>query len=240
MTKLLLNLKSWILLPAFATLLVLSCRRDRVDSPIIEEELNLTGFTKIYAGERFNLIIIKGDEFFIKIKGPSNDVHDMEVTVTNNILDIQYAHFENDRPRIDVFITLPTLVSVNLAGAGTGTINGFQDQPNVIRAILSGASRLTMNGAGINVQIDITGASRLDVSGSTASLYGSISGGGRLNAYNLNSTEVDIDASGGSQAYVKVDHTLFATASGGSFIYYKGNPTIKNIDTSGGGQVIKE
>jgi hypothetical protein len=97
-----------------------------------------------------------------------------------------------------------------------------------------------MNGTGINTQIDITGASRLDVSGSTASLYGNISGGGKLNAYNLNSTEVDIDASGGSEAYVKVINTLFASASGGSKIYYKGTPAVKNIDTSGGGQVIQE
>lgn len=240
MKKVFLLLKAWMLLPTFALLMVLSCRRERVDSPIIEKVINLNGFNKIYAGERFNLVITKGNDFYIKLKGPANDVHDMELSVANNILDIQYAHYENDRPRVEVIITLPTLISVNLAGAGTGTVNGFQDQPFVTRAVLSGASKLTMTGTGVNMQIEISGASRLDISGTTASLSGNISGAGKLNSYDLTATEVDIYASGGSEARVKVVQTLFAAASGGSRIYYKGNPTVKHIETSGGGQVIQE
>jgi hypothetical protein len=233
------KLKKWMFV-FFLFFVLFSCEKQREDSPIIEKEINLSGFNRIYAGERFNLIITKGNNFYIKVKGPSNDVNDMEFDVSNGILDIQYSHYENHRPRVDVIITLPMLTTVNLAGAGTGTIDGFQNEPYVIRTILSGASKLTLSGTGINTNLEITGASQLIVSGATKNLYGNISGAGKLNAYDLVSTEVDISASGGSQAYVRVVQALFAEASGGSRIYYKGNPPEKHFETSGGGQVIHE
>lgn len=222
-------------------LLLVSCRKEKRDaSPTIEEEINLTGFSRIHAGDKFNVVITKGEDFYIKVKGPANDVHDMEFSVANTILDIRFGNYVKKRPRIDIFITMPTVASVSLAGAAHGTVNGFQDEPHVIKAILSGASECKFNGTGSNMQIEISGGSKLDVTGTTASLYGNLSGGAKLNAYNLNSTEVDIEASGGSVAYVKVTDVLFATASGGSRIYYKGNPVTKNIETSGGGAVIQE
>jgi hypothetical protein len=233
------QLKKWMLLPSLL-LFLFSCRKDRDHSPVIEKEINLTGFNKIYAGERFNLVVTKGNDFHIKVKGPTNSVNDIDWNVANTILDIQYKHYENNRPKVDVIITLPVLVQVTLSGAGTGTINGFQGVTNVVRTVLSGASKCTLNGTGINTQIEISGASQLDANGSTASLYGNISGAGKLNAYDLTATEVDISASGASEARVKVEQTLFAEATGGSRIYYRGTPTVKNIQTSGGGQVIQQ
>jgi hypothetical protein len=232
--------KKWALLPVLL-FVFFSCRKDNpASSPAIEKEFNVAGFNRVYAGDEINLVITKGAAFQVKAKGPAGFVNDLELTVANQILDIRYKHYVQNRSKVDVIITVPALASVALAGAGTGTVTGFQDQPYVISAVLSGASKLTMNGTGINMHVDITGGSQFTVNGATANLYGNISGGGKLNAYNLTATEVDISTSGGSTAYVKVENVLFASASGGSRIYYKGNPGTKNIETSGGGQVIQE
>jgi hypothetical protein len=220
--------------------LLLSCNKDRDHSPTIEKEFTIAGVNKVYAMNGFNVTITKGDEFSFKAKGPATYVNDLDLKMTNGILDIGFNHVWNNRPFIDITITMPLLVQVNLAEAGSGVVNGFEDQIAVMRAVLSEASKCTFNGAAINVAIDISGGSSLNVSGSTLSLYGNISGGGKLNAYNLSATEVDLDASGGSEAKVNVEEKLFAAASGGSRIYYKGEPFQKTIDTSGGGQVIKE
>jgi hypothetical protein len=221
-------------------LLMFSCRKNTDNSPIIEKEINLGGFNKIYAGDRFNLVVTKGASFSVKVKGPTHSVNDIDWSVANNILDIRYSHYEMNRPKVDIIINLPSLVQVTLSGAAAGAINGFQASPNVIRAVLSGASVLTMNGTGVNTQIDLSGASELTINGTTESLYGNISGAAKLHAYDLAATEVDISASGGSHAKVKVTERLFAEATGGSRIYYKGNPTVKNIQTSGGGAVIQQ
>lgn len=235
------TVKKWALLSGLLLSLFSSCRKEGLgDSPITEKEFNLAGFTRVYAGDEINLVITKGATFQVKAKGETNYVNDMEFTIDNSILNIRYKTHVQNRPQVDIFITVPTLVSVALAGAGTGTVTGFQDEPHVIHAVLSGASKLSMNGTGINMHVDITGGSQFTVTGVTANLYGEISGGGKLQAYGLVSDEVDISASGGAAAYVKVENSLFASATGGSRIYYKGNPVVKNIETSGGGQVIQE
>jgi hypothetical protein len=232
--------KNRMLLPLVILMFVLACSKHRDDSAVIEEVINVSGFNKVYAGERFNVVITKGAAFSVTAKGPEHDVHDVEFAVANGLLEIQYQHYESNRPKVDISITMPTLVSVNLAGAGTGIISGFQDEPHVVRAVLSGASTLTMNGTGINTQVDISGGSELTVTGATLSLYGYISGAGRLFAYGVEATEVDITAAGGSVAKVKALEKLFVSASGGSKIYYKGSPNTKNVETSGGGEVIHE
>ena len=239
MTSKLNQLKSRVLLPSLL-LLLFACNKNPDHSPVIEKEINVNGFNKVYAGERFNVTITKGTSFYVKATGPANSVNDIMWSVANNILDIQYAHHESNRPVIDIVVTLPLFVQLNLSGAATGSVNGFQGASNVLRAVLSGASKCTFNGTGVNMQIDISGASELNVNGSTESLYGNISGAGKLNAFDLASTEVDISASGGSEARVKVTDRLFAEATGGSLIYYKGTPGVKNIQTSGGGQVIQQ
>lgn len=239
MKKELSQLKQWMLIPSFLVLLF-SCNKNPDNSPVIEKEINLNGFTKIYAGERFNLVITKGDSFYIKVKGPSDTVNDIDWNVANNILDIQYKHYVANRPKVEVIINLPILIQLNLSGAATGMINGFHDVSHVIRTVLSGGSKCTLNGTGINTQIDISGGAELNVNGISESLYGNVSGGGKLNAYDLTSADVDIATSGGSEAKVKVVHSLSADASGGSSIYYKGNPVVKNIVTSGGGRVIQQ
>jgi hypothetical protein len=239
MKKEITRLKRWTFLPSLL-FVVFSCNKTPDNPLVIEKEINLNGFNKIYAGERFNLIITKGNSFYIKVKGPADTVNDIDWNVANNILDIQYRHYMVNRPKVDVIITVPALIQVNLSGAAAGTVNGFQGVNNIIRTVLSGASRCTLNGTGANTQVDISGASELNVNGSTESLYGNISGAGKLNAYDLTSSEVDITASGGSEVKVKVVTTFFAEASGGSNIYYKGNPAVKNIQTSGGGRVIQQ
>ena len=232
------HLKSGIL----SSLLVLlfACNKNPNPSPVIEKEINVNGFSRVYAEERFNITITKGTNFYVKATGPANSISDITWSVANNILDIQYAHHESNRPVVDIVITMPVFVQLNLSGAATATVNGFQGTSHVLRAVISGASKCTFNGTGVNMQVDISGASELNVNGSTESLYGNISGAGKLNAFDLTSTEVDISASGGSAARVNVTHKLFAEATGGSRIYYKGTPHVKSIQASGGGQVIQQ
>ncbi|MET0392769.1 MAG: head GIN domain-containing protein [Chitinophagaceae bacterium] len=240
MKKTVLSLRKWALLPALL-FAFFSCKKDDLDhSPVIEEDVQVSGFTRVNAGAELNVIITKGAAFAIKARGEANYVHDLEFSVADNTLEIQYQTYVQNRPQMDIYITLPTLTSTILSGAATGTVAGFQGVPHVISAVLSGASNLTMNGTGVNMNVEISGASTLTVTGATADLYGNISGGGKLKAYGLTATEVDISASGGATAQVQPVDALFASASGGSRIYYKGNPGVKNIETSGGGQVIKE
>lgn len=234
-------MKKFIIYGALA-LVVFSCKKENRDCPgSTEQSFSLTGFTKINAGDANTVTIRKGDVFSVIARGCANDLADLDLSIdAGHFLNIKFKNYEKNHYRVDFDITIPTLVAVNLSGAAKGNVSGFRGQSFVIRTVLSGASECILNGAGINVAIDISGASKLIASGTTESLYGTISGASSLEAYGVNATEVDISVSGSSKAYVSPTHIIFAEASGNSRVYYKGNPVTTHFETSGNGKVIHE
>lgn len=234
-------MKNWVLLFGL-TLLFASCNKEKQECPgSSEKTFALTNFTKVKVGDAHHVSIIKGNEFSIKASGCTVDLDDLEVTIEPGYtLEIKYKNQKQHRYRVDLTITMPRLISANLSGAAKGDISGFGGQNTVITTVLSGASECNVSGTGINAALDISGASKLVIAGTTGSMYGNISGASRLEAYGVAATEVDIDVSGSSKAYVRPLQVFFAAASGNSLIYYKGNPATKHFETSGNGKIIQE
>lgn len=230
------------IISATLALVLLSCSKDKRECPgSIEKTYGLTGFSRVSIGDANTVTITKGNDFSIKAKGCADDLADLNVKiVSGQILDIQFRNSKSNRDRIDFDITMPSLNGLHLSGASEGNVGGFQGQNSVIRTVLAGASTCRLDGAGINVSVDISGASKLVVSGSTEDLYGNISGASSLEAYGLTATEVDITVSGNSKARVVPINNIFAEVSGASILYYKGNPAGKHFETSGAGRVVQE
>lgn len=235
-------MKKVTLLAAITAILFTACDKEKRECPAATEKTyTLNGFTKVKAGEAFKIAVVKGADFNIKASGCSNDLADLEVAViTGGFLDIKYKTFRNDRFRVDLTITLPTLTAIHLSGAADATVTGFSGQNLVTRYILSGNATVVSTGTGINAQTEMSGTSSLVINGNTESLYGTISGNARLNAYDLAATEVDISVSGTSKAWVKPVQAIYAEASGEARVYYKGNPPTTAFSTSGNGRIIKE
>jgi hypothetical protein len=231
-----------LILFSFAAMILVSCHKDNREYPNpVEKSFDFTGFNKINAGNSFTVTITKGANFTIKAKGRPADLADVDINVTNgNILDIKYNDYDPGRYRIDFTITLPVLNQLNLSGNATGKIDGFADQPSLLRAILSGNAELQITGTAVNLPINLSGNAVLNVSGNTESLYGNLSGNAKLNAFDVTATEVDISASGNAKAYVFPQQSIFAEATGESRVYYKGNPAETNFTTSGNGKIIQQ
>lgn len=226
----------------FVLFLFSSCAKENRECPgAIEQNIQIGDFTKINAGGTFTVSVVKGNDFSIKASGCSNDLADLDLTIEpGNILDIKFENYRSDRHKVDFTITMPTLIALNLSGEASGTITGFQGQNSVIRNVISGDAKCSLNGTGINAQVELSGEAELNIAGITENLYGTISGNARLNAYDVAADEVDISTSGTSKAYVKPIQTFFVEASGESKVYYRGNPPAKYIVTSGNGKVIQQ
>ncbi len=235
-------MKSWLRLSAVSLLFFISCSKEDKECPgATEKTFSNTGFNKITAGDAMHVTVKKSTGFSIKAKGCAGDLADLQVsTDANDILSIQFSRPKSNRYRVDLEITLPHLIALNLSGAAKGDITGFQGQNTAIRTVLSGASECKLDGAGFNVSVDLSGASKLQVLGTTEDLHGNISGASELQAYGLTATEVDISVSGASKAYVVALTNIFAEVTGASHLYYKGNPVKKVFQTSGASKVIQE
>src|SRR5215204_1640131 len=125
------------LLVAFA-----SCEKEKRDCPSsTEKTFNQSGFTRISAGETFTVNVKQGTAFSIKAKGCSNELNDLVLSDQNGTLSIRYNQYRSDRYRVDFDIILPTLSSIALDGAATGTVTGFGQQTSFMKAVLSGTAK---------------------------------------------------------------------------------------------------
>ncbi|HEV8285326.1 MAG TPA: DUF2807 domain-containing protein [Chitinophagaceae bacterium] len=229
---------SLLALPIFLS----SCKKEKdtvQTKPDFEKTFDVTGFNRIYAADTFHFAIKKGNEFKVVAKGAENDVNKVQCRIDNNqILNIS---FEGDvKGNVEITITLPLLVSLNLAGGAKASVTGFQGQPTVLRAVFSGRAKGTISGTGVNTNVEVGGFSELTITGSTGNIYGQISADGKLNAYGLVSTEVDLSLTERAKAYVVAQNVLFGSASDDSRLYYKGNPATTHFETYGNGAIIHE
>lgn len=233
-------LKSLLLL-LIAALVFQACQKEKDCDGTISRTFDQTDFNGIKAGSAMQLTIKKGSNFSISATGCSRDVNDLRVrTTSSGMLEIDFDRKLKRRDEVYFDITLPTLLYAELSGAAESSITGFEDAETKLRIALSGASKATVNGAPIDVDADLSGASELNLSGTSRKIWATISGASELYAFNLTASEADITASGASKAFITAQDVLHANASGGSSIRYRGNPATKNINSSGGSEVVAD
>lgn len=218
-----------------------SCEKEKRDCPSsTEKTFNQSGFARISAGETFTINVKQGTSFSIKAKGCSNELNDLVLSDQNGTLTIRYNQYKSDRYRVDFDITLPTLSSIALDGAATGTVTGSGQQTSFMKAVLSGTAKCTIEQLPVLVDAELSGASELTLNGTAPDLIAHLSGDAKLNAYTANFSDADVYTSGTASAKVVVQQSLFAQATGDSRIYYKGNPANVNAEQSGTAKVIHE
>lgn len=230
-----------IILGIALAFILVSCEKEKRDCPASTEKMfSHSNFTGISAGETFVLNISQGAAFSVKAKGCSSELGDLLLTEQNGKLTIRYNQYRSDRYRVEFDITLPTLNSLALDGAATGTVTGFGQQPGFMKVALSGTAKCTFNQLPALVDAELSGASILTLNGTAPDLIAHLSGDAKLNAYTATFSDADVYTSGTASAKVVVQQSLFAQASGDSRIYYKGSPANVNAEQSGTAKVIHE
>jgi hypothetical protein len=231
-----------IILSVLLIVTLFSCKKENQQCPSsTEKEFNLTGFSRISAGENFSLLIKQGATYGIKAKGCSADLDDLLLSVgQGNVLDVKYNGYRNNRYQVEFEITLPVIAAVNISGAARATLTGFGQQTSALRVVLAGASTCRLESLPLLVRADLSGTSKFDVVGTATDLIANLSGDGRLNSYTASFDDIDLSTSGTAKAYVQVQKSLAAFAAGDSRIYYKGTPASVNVEQSGTAKVIHE
>ncbi|WP_431211228.1 head GIN domain-containing protein [Puia sp. P3] len=105
---------------------------------------------------------------------------------------------------------------------------------------LAGGSDLSGKLVFGELSVHQSGGSDTHVSGSATRLFIHASGGSDYHGYELVSDNCQVEASGGSDAYLTVNRELVATASGGSDVHYRGSGVVKESHASGSGSITRK
>lgn len=178
-------------------------------------------FDGVDLGDALMVEIRQGNEFSVRADGEEDNVDNVKCYVTNGTLKVERPNrgfLEENSGRIGLIIIMPELNRLNLFGASTTRVTGFDKKSSNLEVVLAGASRAELNLKASRLKINLAGASQAILKGSAQDLEGRLAGACRLNATEMNIVNADLEAAGASHAELGVVKRLRKSTTGASNI----------------------
>ncbi len=194
-----------------------------------QKEIAVVDFDRLEMGDGFNVTVVRGDLFSVKVSGDRRNLDDLEFFKVGTTLRARFTQniHANRQYTTYVTITMPILKGATFLGAITSSVSGF-DTTGAFDLTLSGASHAQLQLNAEQVELNLSGASVLSMIGKASSLRALVSGASEMGSYSFEADQATVDASGASRVRVYAKSLLNATASGASEIRYRGNPMVKS------------
>ncbi len=184
------------------------------------ETRSIAGFNKVEAGGAVNVQITAAQkDFAVSVEADDNLLQSIKTEVSDDTLKIYSEDGISTKTLINVKISMPEIIALELSGASSGNVAGVNT--DLIQLKISGASKVIIDGEVIRLTADASGASKIE-------------------AENLKAEDVFIDVSGASGATILATEELHANASGASKIFYVGEPKRIKQDVSGASSINKK
>jgi hypothetical protein len=215
-------MKVLVFVLATMVLLFTGCSKEKISGSgsIITQQRSESNFTGISMSGANNVHVTKGAAFNVEIRGYSNLLSYYETRVVNSILRLGYKNDVNVRnDNIEVYVTLPVLNSLSIAGSGNIDVAGSFDSTNSFEINIAGSGNISLQ------------------QGITKNFSSTISGSGNILAFGITAQNATINISGSGNTEITATSLLDVTISGSGDVYYKGNPVITS-HVSGSGSII--
>jgi hypothetical protein len=213
----------------------------KVEGPIVEEILTLETFDALNLQGPFPVRITQGPEQKVTARGHANIIAKLATEVKNREwqVDLQSGNYGNYELTVD--ITVPLMRAIELDGAGSITMEGFNRWENFAVEIDGVGSLMILGSRGQmgRVVIDMKGTGSFEVPDDQALLADfldvDLDGVGSLNAYGIEtkSAQVNLDGVGSVNIYATED--LKIDLDGVGSVNYRGNPKLTR-DINGFGE----
>jgi hypothetical protein len=226
--------------------------------PTTTRDFDFSNFSKLEIGSAFEFTITQSSDFSVSLSFPESLGNYLDVTQTGDTVRVALKPitFSTSRPKAK--ITMPDITDLNLSGASTGKISGFNFTHD-LNVEASGASNVNFDMQAGNTTFDVSGASRisgkLDSSDSNmkfsgasrAQLFGSAgnlkldaSGASNLDLSQWPLQDADVVLSGASHSSVDLSGTLDVNLSGASTLEYTGSPQLGTVNVTGASTLRKK
>jgi hypothetical protein len=221
---------------------------------LVTTQVDKVGFTKVRAADSWDVTVVRGDSFSVKVTTDDNVVDRLDVIVAGDALVMRL------KPRtllgnvtLKATVVMPRLDGLDLADATDASVTGFSSG-DPLTVSLHDSSSVVFDALGAGT-LDARAADSSSISGSIhvgegslrlsdssdAALSGSAhvltlqaSDGSAANLRGLRAGNVTATLADGSSGTVALDGILDAHLSDGSDLKYVGSPKLGDVSTSDG------
>lgn len=196
------------------------------------ETYDVSGFTALDIGIRGTVSLSQGDSESLSITGPDDVLSDIDVSVDNGRLTIQYGprnwierFFTGEADAVDVDVTMSSIESLSVSG-GAEVVGATPIEAGELRVGVSGAGEIELDITADRLRSEISGAGEMHLQGTAESHRIEISGAGTVRAADLETRESSIRVSGAGECEVYATSRLDVAVSGAGTVRYRGEPRI--------------
>ena len=211
-------------------------KSNKQDGIAENDEFGLKDFKEIELKGVFDVIIQKGDEYSILIKGDEDQKKLYDVNQYGDKLEINYRNKRNkfwnrtfaQKEFVTLEITLPSLEKLEVTGAGKMSIKGFEE--NEMHIELTGAMSGEANLLVDQLYFTSSGPIAFALDGHGDYLEASLSGPSQLKADGFKLSRASITAKGLAQVSVNPTDTIEIDKDFTSNVKYSGTPEVIKKD----------
>jgi hypothetical protein len=182
----------------------------------VSRSFDLDDFSQIETNSAARVEVTRGDTFSVVVDVNENLVDQLDVGVTGDTLHIRLKPGSYSNFVLRAKVTMPKLTGLEM----------------------DGASHLTAELAGEDLDVNLNGASTAEVSGTAGRVTIDVNGAARALLGDLQAVDVDVTANGGSRAEINAAGAVTGEANGGALVEVSGSPVSVNIETDGGARVV--
>lgn len=204
-----------------------------------EERVIEKGFTEISVSSGIELFVKQGEPVEIFVEAKDDVIDKVKTEIKGNTLNVYFeggvfSWFKSKSAK--VYVTLPEITKLSSSGGSDLKGMGEIISENIEVSASGGADAEVILKAS-SVVLECSGGADIIASGESDFLKASASGGADIEARKLIAKRAVASASGGADVTVFASEEIEASASGGADVDYYGSPAMKNVNSSGGGDV---
>lgn len=224
----------------FPSCFLVEGERIRGNGSLETENRSISDFSGIISLGSFEVYLITGPEYAVKVESDGNIIQYIETELDNGNLEISTADGYSLRPEneMKVYVTAPHFNLIKASGSGNFYGENEIISDNNLVLDISGSGNINVKAKANSVNANISGSGSITVSGRSTSFSSSIAGSGDIRAGDLKTEEVTAKIAGSGSTYVNVNRKLDVNIAGSGDVRYSGNPQVTS-HIAGSGSVNK-
>ena len=200
---------------------------------------NVGSFNGVKVAEGIDVYLKKGDKESVKVEATGVKLENVLTEVSGSYLKVHMRDGNyHGHVNVKVYVTYVQLEKLSASSAGS-IYSETVVKSNSLELSCSSAGNIEILVDAQTMEVSASSAGEMELKGKTKSITAEASSAGEINAYDLESQNVEAEASSGASVKVFVIEELDAHASSGGSVRYRGNPNKANTDSSSGGSVKK-
>lgn len=208
------------------------------DGNEVQKEMDLEPFHSIGLSIPADVILKQGKTQSVKIDAEANIVDNIKTKVKNGSWEIKFKERVRNHDKITIYITIPELRAVSIAGSGDVMTKGaFTGMENLALSI-AGSGDIKIEGEANAVNVSVAGSGDVLMSGTANKVEVSIAGSGDVNLKDLVAGGCEISIAGSGNCKVHTNGHLDVSIVGSGDVYYMGDAKI-HTSVMGSGNVHK-